>query len=262
MNQKILLYGPAGSNCNYIILTLANKNTNNIIKKQFSSYHYLGTHAGKISVIQPYHTFKELSIYFEKNYTGYIFHHWKNEYNFLLNKDDLFPLQCVIDGLNYVVIINWIEKFLFHPDFKQDSTAAQEWIKNQEESWAPYTVFPLERAIVRWMYTIYKDKNRDNGYSDEPMFMNKFNFSTFYKSYNDTKLEFQKMNYNYTEDEYVKWRDSQKIIFESIEKIDKNRNNLKNLDKFYQRGIAIALNGLEHNLSETECWDQLNIKLK
>ena len=227
------------------------------------SYHRIGTHGGNIKVMKLFPTNEELNNIIKKtNFIGYIFHRWNDEYNFLLDQKDVLSLQCVIDDLNYVVIINWIEKFLFNPDFKQDSTAAQEWIKNQEASWAPYTLFPLERAIVRWMYTIYKDKNRDNGHLDDPMFTNKFNFSSFYKSYNHTKLEFQKMNYNYTEDEYVKWKTTQKGIFESIENIDKNRNNLKNLDNFYQRGIAIALNGLEHNLSETECWDQLNIKLK
>ena len=93
-------------------------------------------------------------------------------------------------------------------------------------------------------------------------FTKKFYFSSMYESYYLAKEQFKKFGIEYTEKMYEDWRTSQNKIFNSWNLIKSNIDNPEYLTQFYQRGIAMALNGLKNNLKEQECWDQLSKKLQ
>ena len=69
-----------------------------------------------------------------------------------------------------------------------------------------------------------------------------------------TLHEFEKFSVNYSEEEYINWKNSQKIIFNSWNSIKNNLNTPKNLEFDYQKGIAIALKGIKENIIEQDCW--------
>ena len=253
----LLLYAPAGANCNYILGRLLKINIDkNIV------YHNVGTHLGKFCVIDRYlDNVDTIKKYLNnKNLQACIFHFWKQEFNELLFREKIIPLQILIDNYLELVLINWMEKFLLNPSFEADKNAAQEWKNLQKKIWEPYTKFPLERAVLHWLYKIYS--NVAEAFENNQSFTKKFYFSSMYESYDLAKEQFKKFDIEYTKKMYEDWRTSQNKIFNSWNLIKSNIDNPEYLTQFYQRGIAMALNGLKNNLKEQECWDQLSKKLQ
>jgi len=252
----LILYAPAGANCNYIC-TIINNPTSEI-KKEIV-YHSVGTHARKIKVIQGHENLEDIEKYIDKNIgTGCLFHYWKPEYDKFLQKENVKTVHICIDDYKEIVVINWFEKFLYNPKFKVDQKAAQEWLNTQKKIWREKTKFVFERAVVHWIYNFLLTTPGSNNH---PLFEKKFNFSSMYKSFELTQKEFKKFDTDYTENMYNNWKDSQKIPIESWIQIKNNIETPKNLEHFYQRGIAIALNGLKNNLNEHDCWNQVSLNL-
>jgi hypothetical protein len=253
----LLLHAPAGANCNYISIIINNNNKKEIIKNLV--YHKLGTHNSIIRVIKPSENLEEIKKYLtDKKYIACFVHFWREEFNEFHKEKNILSFQIFIDDYKEIVIINWFEKFIFNYTTDQDKLAGQQWLKNQDNVWKNYTSFTTERAVVHWLYNI----DTKPGFKKECSFKKIFNFSSMYNSFELTKNEFLKFNINYSKEMYNTWKDSQKIIFDSWNLIKNNVNTPENLEHFYQRGIAIALNGLKNNLKEQECWDQLSKKLQ
>jgi len=255
----IILYAPAGANCNYISAIL------NDPSQQIKStivYHLLGTHAGSIKVVGPYENINIIEKYVnDKKNVGCIFHHWNSsEYDQILKKENVIPFQIYIDDYKELVLINWFEKFLHNPSYNQDYIASQEWIQTQKIHWEKYTKFTGERAVVHWIYKIFL--NLIPEFKNNSLFEKKFNFSSMYKSFELSKKEFKKFNIEYTETMYNNWKDSQKIPINSWNMIKNNIETPENLEHFYQRGVAIALNGVKHKVEEQDCWNRLSKRLK
>jgi len=254
----LIIYAPAGANCNYIVAII--NNTTSEIKKEIV-YHSLGTHTGKIKVVQGHENLEDIKKYIDKNIgIGCLFHHWRNEYDEFLNKENVEPFQIYIDDYKEIVVINWFEKFLCNPVFETDKIASQKWMSIQDKQWKNYTRFVGERAVTHWIYRVHS--NLVEGFENHTLFEKKFNFSSMYKSFELTQKEFKKFDTDYTENMYNNWKDSQKIPIESWIQIKNNIETPKNLEHFYQRGIAIALNGLKNNLNEHDCWNQVSLNLQ
>ena len=103
INKMLLLYAPAGANCNYILGRLLKINIDkNIV------YHNVGTHLGKFCVIDRYlDNIDTIKKYLNnKDLQACIFHFWKREFNELLYREKIIPLQILID--NY---LNFSRKF-------------------------------------------------------------------------------------------------------------------------------------------------------
>ena len=66
-------------------------------------------------------------------YSNYGHKNWKQEFNELLHREKIIPLQILIDNYSELVLINWMEKFLLNPSFKTDKNAAQEWKNSQKK---------------------------------------------------------------------------------------------------------------------------------
>jgi hypothetical protein len=253
----IFLYAPAGANCNYILGHLLKINIDkNLV------YHKVGTHSGKFLVIDRYlDNVGTIKKYLDnKNIKACIFHFWKQEFNEFLYIEEIIPLQILIDNYSELVVINWIEKFLLNPSFETDKNAAQEWRNSQKKIWDLYTKFPLERAVLHWLYKIHL--NVAEAFEDNQSFTKKFYFSSMYESHDLTKEQFKKFDIEYTKKMYEDWKTSQNKIFDSWNLIKSNIDTPEYLPQFYQRGIAIALDGLKKKLKEQECWDQLSKKLQ
>lgn len=254
----IILYGPAGANCNYICLVI-NKVDPQI--KQNIVYHYLGTHAGNIKVVRQQEDLEVIEKSLDdKKYFGCIFHYWEDTYEKLLERNNINPFQIYIDDYKEMVVINWFEKFLHNPTTKRDEMQSQQWIKSQKTHWEKYTNFVGERAVTHWIYKIYSNAIKE--FENNTFFKKKFNFGSMYNSFELTQKEFKKFDIEYTETMYNNWKDSQKIPIDSWKQIKDNIETPKNLKKFYQRGIAIALEGLKQKMSEEDCWTQMSVKLQ
>ena len=223
--DKVLIVSPAGACGNYIALTLLNKIDHN----EFS-YHEQGTHGNLARNITHIHT-------------------WADGMTELLNDNSYFHLQNDITNKFWIVLINWFEKFYYNPAKPKDKAFGIDWIRTQENFWRE-SEDPLVRAILNWFYA-YKNNNRPEcGRIDA--IKNTFDFGSLYTSYESARSSFAKLGLEYNEDNHNKWKQSQSIVFESIEQIESMQ--IANLDKDYQKAIKMGLLGVQNNLNEQECW--------
>ena len=245
-----LLIGNSGSNHNYIGLKI-----NKIKIKNELTYHRHGTHGNKNILDISYLNYTEIEKRLKEN--NFIFMvcfsamYSKEIFN-LLKKYDIKVVQILIEKNQECLLINWQEKLRINPMEDKDRHYSKDWEEQQKIAWQNYTNFPIERAIVRWTYKLYDKEFIDvKKNSNVNSF---FLFSSFYESYEQTRIEFEKFSVNYSEEEYINWKNSQKIIFNSWNSIKNNLNTPKNLEFDYQKGIAIALKGIKENISEQDCW--------
>lgn len=235
MQKKICIVSPAGANGNYIALVLSG-----LLKKNELSYHNQGTHSDQNKTIKQIHIYNN------------------EQHNNIINDDSYFVLQNVVNDKFWFVIINWWEKMMYNSSPYTDlDDFVTPWIREQKERWNMYK-HPIVRAILNWFYA-YKNKERPECLRINEI-KNTFNFESLYTDYENTASQFAQFGIQYTQKDYQLWKDSQRVIFESNDQI--NNMPIKFLKKDYQKAIAIGLLGINNNLSENECWDQLSVKLQ
>ena len=246
-----LLIGNSGSNHNYIGLKLTKTKIKNIL-----SYHKFGTHDEKNNILDiSWLHYIEIEEKLKKNNSIFIVCSaamFSKEIFNLCKKYDIKVIQILIEKNQECLLINWQEKLRINPMNDNDKSLSKEWEVQQKNAWQNYTKFPIERAIVRWTYNLYNKEFIDvkKNHNIDSFFL----FSSLYESYKKTKIEFKKFSVDYLEEEYNNWKDSQKIIFNSWNNIKNNLEMPKNLEFDYQKGISIALRGIQENISEQDCW--------
>jgi len=113
---------------------------------------------------------------------------------------------------------------------------------------------------MEWTYKLY-----DNEFIDVKQSLlcdQYFSFGSMYESINDAVKEFDKFGIRYNGQRYEKWRQSQKLIFDSWQAINNNFDDPGPLKHDYQKGMAIALRGMSESLTPTQCWKQYEQLLK
>lgn len=246
-----LLIGNSGSNHNYIGLKI-----NKIEIKNILTYHKFGTHGFKNNILDiSYSNYIEIEEKLKKNNSIFMvcFASMYNKEIFnLLKKYDIKIIQILIEKNQECLLINWQEKLRINPIDDKDKSFSIEWEEQQKNVWQNYTKFPIERAVVRWTYNLYNKEFIDVKKSSN--IDSFFLFGSLYESYEQTKIEFEKFFINYSIEEYNNWKSSQKIIFDSWNAIKNNLKTPNRLQFDYQKGIAIALQGIKENINEHNCW--------
>jgi hypothetical protein len=245
-----LLIGNSGSNHNYVGLRI-----NEIEIKNELTYHNYGTHSSKNILDISYLNYIEVEKKLKKNNSIFMvcFASMYNKEIFnLLKKYNIKIIQILIEKNQECLLINWQEKLRINPMNNKDKSLSKEWEEQQKNAWQNYTKFPIERAIVRWTYNLYNKEFIDvkKNHNIDSFFL----FGSLYESYKKTKTEFEKFSVNYLEEEYNNWKTSQKIIFDSWSAIKNNLKTPNRLQLDYQKGIAIALQGIKENINEHDCW--------
>jgi len=255
--KKILLIGNSGSNHNYLGFKLLNLKVENCL-----TYHKYGTHKHGSGIIDiSLFDIKSIEEFIEKDYSVFVCHadRWNDSINELMKKHKIKVFQILIEKNQECLLINWQEKLRINPQDKQDKFFSQEWETQQKQIWQKYTEFPIERATFEWTYKLY-----DKEFIDVKKIQNAdgfFAFGSLYDSYESTRLEFKKFDIEYSEIDYTNWKTSQKLIFDSWNSIKNNINTPKNLKHDYQKGIALALKGINEKLNDQDCWDRYKFLL-
>lgn len=232
--MKYGFLGPAGSNMSYIALTITGKTTPAL------AYHY--NHDGGHS--------KES--YKPKKWFGWT--HWSDDLRtFLRYKEHKLVQILCVDKLEFI-LLNWFEKHSRRED--HDRPYLDYWIEQQKLTWRSVCDSDedrLIRATLHWFYKIHNKSDPD--IIDFPEIKHKFYFNLFYdNNFESLANEFKKYDVIYTEKMYSDWLTSQKIIFDSHEKIVSLLETPKDLDSFWQKGIALGLHGKRHGLNELQAW--------
>jgi hypothetical protein len=233
-----IIIGPAGSNINYISQVLTDTELSLML-----SYHYNtnGSHSLKKIKNWPVRIVTPPS----KNYKSYI-------------GTNNLSIQIIIENEKKFLLLNWFEK---HSRSQlHDTPWFNDWCKIQLKSWEPVIENKetrLIRGVVRWYYSL-QDKNHPD-MIDLKEIENKFYFDKFYSNnYELIAQEFAKYNKDYTSQMFKNWRESQKIIFDSMDSIIENLNSPNKLKLFWQKGLAMALYGFQNNLNEQQTWKYFN----
>jgi len=231
--MKYGFLGPAGSNLNYIGQVISGSDI-----KPALAYHDNdnGSHSVK------------------KNMNFKLWPLWNNDCEAHVRDPEYTIIQILCKEQQKFLLLNWFEK---HSRRKESAQPyMDDWKKTQLEAWRSRELDEtsiLARAVLHWFYKIcHKDNNE---LKDVPMIKNKFIFDAFYA--NDphpVQEQFSLYEIDYSTKMFDKWRDSQKIIFDSYENIMKKISNPLDLETFWHRGIAIGIDGLEQNLNELEAW--------
>jgi len=253
--MKYALIGNSGSNHNYIGLTLSNSNIDNRL-----TYHNLGTHGNAFKDIS-YSTHNEIEkIIKEDDFTLLVCFasKWNNDTFKLIKKHNIKIIQILIEKNQECLLINWQEKLRINFE-NDDDQLSKDWEEQMKVAWQNYTKFPIERAIVQWTYKLYNKEFID--VKKTPYADSFFLFGSLYDSYKQAEIEFKKFDIEYSEDEYNKWKASQKTVFDSWTTIKDNLKTPKNLKVDYQRGIAFALQGIKEEINEEQCWQKFKHKL-
>jgi len=230
--MKYVFLGPAGSNINYIALTITDKTTPAL------AYHYNlnGTHDINKKALWLHST------------------HWTDESKKHLEDKKFKVVQILcVDKLEFL-ILNWFEKHSRKAG--HDYPWYEDWIKEQKTAWRNVCKTPedsLIRATLHWFYKLQYKNNPD--IYDVPDIKNKFMFHLFYTNdFQSLSRQFDKYDVNYTQKMYSDWIGSQKIIFDSHMKIMSNLERPNNLNSFWQKGLALGLYGKNNNLTEQQAW--------
>lgn len=233
-----IIIGPAGSNINYISQVLTNTELSLML-----SYHYNtnGTHSLKKTKNWPVRIVTPPST----NYKSYI------------GTNDV-SIQIIIENEKKFLLLNWFEKHSKSESY--DAPWFLDWCKTQLKIWGPDIEDEqkrLTRGVVRWYYSLHDKDHPDM--IDFKEVKNKFYFDTFYSNnYELIAQEFAKFNKDYTFQMFNNWRESQKIIFDSMDSIIENLNSPNKLSLFWQKGLAIALYGFQNHLNEQQTWKHFN----
>ena len=245
-----LLIGNGGSNHNYIGLKLCGIKTENIL-----TYHTFGTHSGNTILDVSNLNYTEIKKKIKKNkYVSMVCFasKWNKTLFELIKENNIKIIQILIEKNQECLLINWQEKLRITPVDHEDRLFSKDWEEQQKNAWQNYTKFPIERAVVRWTYNLYNKEFIDvkKNLNADSFFL----FGSLYDSYEKTKIEFEKFFVNYSKEEYNNWKTSQKIIFDSWNAIKNNLKTPNRLQLDYQKGIAIALQGIKENINEHDCW--------
>ena len=233
--MKYGVLGPAGSNLNYIgqVITGADIKPN-------LAYH--DNDNGSHSV--------------EKNMNFKLWPLWNSDCELHLRDPEYTIIQILCEKQHKFLLLNWFEK---NSRRKRSAYPFMDiWRSKQLEVWSMLNMdetSTLARAVLHWFYKIKQKDN--NELKDIPIIKNKFSFDAFYE--NDSRHlqeQFYQYGIHYSTKMYNQWKKSQKIIFDSHERVEKNLSNPLNLDFFWQRGIAMGIIGLENNLNESEAWEK------
>lgn len=247
-----LLIGNSGSNHNYIGLTLAGHSPQHKL-----TYHNFGTH-GDINVVDISNMpFEKVETVIKKQNPLFMVcfaSKWNDALCDLSKRLDVNVIQILIDQHRECMLINWQEKLRVNAMDEVDSLLSKDWEQQQKQIWSKYTTFPIERAVMEWTYKLY-----DNNFVDvkqSKLCDHYFSFGSMYQGGEETVNEFAKFGVGYDKQQYQQWKQSQKLVFDSWQKIKSKQNNPKELTHDYQRGVAIALRGIQESLTPAQCWQQ------
>jgi hypothetical protein len=253
-----VLIGNSGSNHNYIGLTLVNRQPQDNL-----AYHNQGTHGG-VNVVDISNMSHDRIDHLIKNddplFMVCFASKWNTDLYTLFKRFGINVIQIIIDSHRECMLINWQEKLRINAMDDTDRIFSKEWEQQQRQTWSPYTKFPIERAVMEWTYKLY-----DNEFIDVKQSLlcdQYFSFGSMYESINDAVKEFDKFGIRYNGQRYEKWRQSQKLIFDSWQAINNNFDAPGLLKHDYQKGMAIALRGMSESLTPTQCWKQYEQLLK
>lgn len=232
--QKYGFLAPAGSNVNYIALSITYK------VKPALAYHYNedGGHSTDPNKF--------------RNWICWM--RWSNKIRTFMQDQRYKVIQILCNDKLEYLLLNWFEKH--SRKFDHDYPYLHEWIGQQTLAWQKVCKNEedcLIRATLHWFYKIHN--KRDPDVIDIKEIKDKFHFNLFYN--NNFELlanEFKKYDVIYTKKMYSDWVTSQKIIFDSHDKIISSLENPKELHSFWQKGIALGLYGKKHKLDEQQAW--------
>ena len=253
-----LLIGNSGSNHNYIGLTLANRQ----IENKFA-YHNQGTHRGTIAKDVSGMSHKEIKRYINDKNPSFLVcfaSKWTKDLHQSLSSDGIKIIQILIDKHRECLLINWQEKLRVNAIDDTDRSFSKDWERQQILTWRAHTEFPIERAVMEWTYKLYDDEFVD--VKQSLLCDQYFSFGSMYETMDKAIQEFKKFGIDYDNNKYEKWKQSQKLTFDSLYTIKHNLYDLGQLKHDYQRGIAIALRGISESLTPIQCWTQYEPELK
>lgn len=157
-------------------------------------------------------------------------------------------IQVCIDDFNELVILNW-----FH---KHDRTTINAWEQEQKKHW--FGKYNLEKAVCEWTTKMFDKNFHDIRRISE--IENTFNFSCLYKSHDVASKEFKKFGIEYSNDTHEKFLLSQNPILYNWKKILLFfQENPLSLEKYFLRGIALALHQKNFNLTKEQLYDKFKL---
>jgi len=163
-------------------------------------------------------------------------------------------VKIYFDDSLELILLNWFYKFFVKPESEDwIHTVRNEWQKSQKKHWAIYGDHWNVRAVLRWMYNIDVDPN----YKSKISFPGKnFCGNALYNGYDIVKEEFGKHDVDYTKEKYERWYESQESIIKSWKYVKNihNIDEIKKLNYFFERGVALGLYGLKNKLTEEVAW--------
>ena len=233
-----IIIGPAGSNINYISQVLTDTELPVML-----TYHYNTNGAHSLTR--------------DKDWPARLVTPPSTNYKSYIGANDL-PIQIIIENEKKFLVLNWFEKHSRSESY--DVPWFNDWCNTQSKVWNPVSEDEetrLIRGVVRWYYSLHDKDHPD--IIDLKEIKNKFYFDKFYSNnYELIAQEFAKYNKDYTFQMFNNWRESQKIIFDSMNSIMNNLNNPNKLNSFWQKGLAMALYGFQNNLNEQQTWKYFN----